>query len=125
MHSRYYATTRIYGRRSELRICRYFALTTGGSLSLDGMATATAAAPHAKGRQADEGTYSNDAVQCRFRAAGSFCNSLQHTKEHTLLEMLSYQDAYTYIIPSRDRLPPVYSRKKATRSVFATQLATH
>ena len=36
-------------------------------------------------------------------------------KEHTLLEMLSYQDAYTYIVPLRDRLPPVYSRKKATR----------
>ena len=46
-------------------------------MSLDGMATATAATPHAKGRQADEGTYSNNAVQCRFRAAGSFCNSLQ------------------------------------------------
>ena len=28
-------------------------------------------------RQADEGTYPNNAVQCRFRAAGSFCNSLQ------------------------------------------------
>ena len=55
----------LIGSMKTERVADLSLLCAGGSLSLDGMATATAA-PHAKGRQADEGTYSNNAVQCRF-----------------------------------------------------------